>query len=69
MPRCAQSALLAISLILSAKQLEGQQGKPGLNLRINRDNQVGVTWFASLSFAIRPSLTATCTLAIVVFLK
>ena len=59
MPRFAQSMVLAIGFSLSVTPLQGQQGKLGLNLRINRENQVGVTWFVSPSFAIRPSLTAT----------
>ena len=57
MPRFSASILLATAGLLTAGALDAQE-KLGVNLRLNRTQQVGVTWHRSPGFAIRPALTA-----------
>ena len=57
MPRLSQSMLLATAGLLAASALDAQE-KLGVNLRINRSSQLGVTWSLSSGLAVRPALTA-----------
>lgn len=62
MPRLAQTVLVTLMVTLGVQQLAAQEHKLGVNLRINgAASQVGLTWLASPSLVIRPSLIASWT--------
>lgn len=53
----SRSMLLSLCLLLSATALPAQdEGKLGINLRVNGATQLGVTWRVSPAVTLRPSL-------------
>jgi hypothetical protein len=50
--------LVTAAVLLGATDLPAQQRTLGLNFRVTGTTQVGVTWFASPSVALRPSIEA-----------
>lgn len=61
MSRFALSVLVTATLALGAPELRAQDHTLGLNLRVFSTPQLGVTWLASPSLAIRPSVIASWT--------
>lgn len=59
MPRLAASALAAVAFASTASAVSAQDHKLGVNLRVLGTTQVGVTWLASPSFAVRPALSGS----------
>jgi hypothetical protein len=59
MSRFPVSALVAVTITLTAAEVAAQDHTLGVNLRVVGTTQVGVTWLASPSFAIRPALSGS----------
>lgn len=59
MPRLPVFALVAATISLIAADLAAQDRTLGVNLRVVGTTQVGVTWLASPSFAVRPALSGS----------
>jgi hypothetical protein len=57
--RFSASGCAVVALALTAPDLSAQDHSLGVNLRVVGTTQVGVTWLASPSFAVRPALSGS----------